>query len=152
MAKIARPNKPLADVNVPAPNKSSSNKVVVCFLPDPDMLVGEGKSNAVLAMDASKSMGEMFGKTMEPWGKDKPNYVEMVAQKVGSMLCDITKDGKASAIYWALGPGGEQQQEIGSFDQSEWASANFSAPKNMGTGTKILPAINHANGKTIVTQ
>ena len=70
MAKIARPNKPLADVNVPTPNSNASNEVVVCFMPDPDILWGEAESRAVLALDASRSIKKMFG-IAGPFGGDR---------------------------------------------------------------------------------
>ena len=143
MAKVARPNKPLADVNVPTPNKSASNEVVVCFMPDPDILWGEAESRAVLALDASRSIKKMFG-IAGPFGGD-PNYVEMVSRKVGEILCGVTKNQKVSMLYWALGAGGEETEEIGEFDQSGSHSASIAGPKkgNWGTGTKILPPIKY---------
>jgi hypothetical protein len=45
MPKIARPQRPLADVNG-LPQKDGSREVVVCFMPDIDILVGEGESRA----------------------------------------------------------------------------------------------------------
>ncbi|MFO7976755.1 MAG: VWA domain-containing protein [Planctomycetota bacterium] len=143
MAKIARPNKPLADVNVPMPNRSASNEVVVCFMPDPDVLWGEAESRAVLALDASRSIKKMFG-IAGPFGGD-PNYVEIVSRKVGEILCGVTKNQKVSMLYWAIGAGGEEIEEIGEFDQSGCHSASIRGPKknNWGTGTKILPPIKY---------
>jgi hypothetical protein len=143
MAKIARPNKPLADVNVPSPNKNGSNEVVVCFMPDPDVLWGEANSKAVLAIDASRSMKKMFG-NVGPFGGD-PNYVELVSRKIGEILCGITKDQTTSMLYWALGAGGGEAEEIGVFDQAACRSAKITGPKqgNWGTDTKILPPIKH---------
>jgi hypothetical protein len=143
MAKIARPNKPLADVNVPTPDKNASNEVVVCFMPDPDVLWGEAESRAVLALDASRSIKKMFG-IAGPFGGD-PNYVEMVSRKVGEILCGITKDQTVSMLYWALGAGGEETEEIGVFDQAASRAAKIAGPKqgNWGTGTKILPPIKY---------
>ena len=64
MAKIQRPNKPLADVNVLSsdknaePTRDSENEVVVCFLADKEAIWGkaEADARAVLALDASLSI------------------------------------------------------------------------------------------------
>ena len=143
MATVARPEKPLAYVNIPKPDANASNEVIVHFMPDPQSLAGEGMSRAVLALDASRSIKKMFG-IGGVFGGD-PNYVEMVSRKVGEMLCDITKDATVSMLYWALGPGGDQIEDVGTFDAAACKSANVSGPKqgNWGTGTKILPPIKH---------
>lgn len=150
MPKV-RPTKPLADVNVLDVNDPSNtnlktnedHKIVVCFMPDPDTLVGEGDSRAVLALDASKSMREMFGG--QSVFDAKPNYVEMIARKLGEILSGITKSGKVNMLYWALNPGGTDTEGIGEFDTAQCASADISGPKQhkMGTGTQMLPAIKY---------
>ena len=151
MAKVKSPNAPLADVNVLDVNdpnnsnlkKGDDHKIVVCFMPDPDTLVGEGGSRAVLALDASKSMKPMFGG--ESVFETAPNYVQMVSRKLGEILCGVTKSGKVDMLYWALNPGGPDIEEMGAFDVSECAAADISGPKQnkMGTGTQMLPAIKH---------
>ncbi len=150
MPKV-RAAKPLADVNVLDVNDPSNtklkinedHKIVVCFMPDPDSLVREGDSRAVLALDASKSMREMFGG--QSVFDTKPNYVQMIARKLGDILCGITKSGKVNMFYWALNPGGTDTEDIGEFDVAQCASASISGPKQhrMGTGTRMLPAIKH---------
>jgi hypothetical protein len=142
MAKITRPNKPLADVNV-LPQKDGSNEIVACFMPDPDIVCGgEGESRAIIALDASKSIKNMFGFGGAFGGN--PNFVEMVARKLGGILCDITKNRKASMMYWALGPGGDQIKQVGEFDQAGCAAADISGQSlNWGTGTKLLPPLKY---------
>jgi len=142
MPKIARPNKPLADVNV-LPQTDGSHEIVVCFQADPDVLVGEGESRAVLALDASTSLRKMYG-FGGPFGGD-PNYVQAVARKLGAILCSVTRSAKASAIYWAVHNDGSRVEEIGEFDEAAWAGAVVSGPKSekWGKGTKLLPAIKH---------
>jgi hypothetical protein len=143
--KIKNPVKPLADVNVINPNKNADNEIVVCFLPDKQTIWGdpEADAQAVLALDASKSIYKMFG-FGGPFGGD-PNYVELVARKLGEILCDVTKKGDVSMLYWALGPGGEQLEPIGEFTQQECSDVDLGGPKKIkwGTGTKILPPIKH---------
>jgi hypothetical protein len=129
-------------VNV-LPQGDGSNEIVVCFMPDPDVLVGEGESKACLCLDASKSIKQWFGeKTVF---MTKPNYVQAVASKLGAILCSVTKSGKVSTIYWALSPGGGDIEEIGEFDAAGCGSADISGPKqhNWGTGTRMLPAIQY---------
>jgi hypothetical protein len=132
----------LADVNV-LPQPDGSNEIVACFMPDPDIVAGEKESAVVLALDASKSIKKMFG-LGGPFGGD-PNYVELVARKLGGILCGVVRSGKVSMMYWALGPGGGDTQVIGEFDGAGCASADISGPSknNWGTGTQMLPAIKH---------
>lgn len=144
MPRIARPTKPLADVNC-LPQQDGSHEVVACFLPDPYMLVGEGNSSACLAIDASASMKAMFGSSPVPFNKP-PNYVEAVARKIGSILCGITKTGKVAGIYWATSPDGGKTEVIGELDESGWNSASIAGPRrpqDWGRGTKLLPPVKH---------
>lgn len=143
MARIARPNRPLADVNL-LPQKDGSHEVVVCFMPDVESLVGEGDSRAVLALDASRSIKDQFG--VGGVFDTKPNYVQGVARKLGEILCGVTRSGKVSMLYWAMGPGGAETEEIGEFDTAGCAKAAFAGPKKKngwGTGTQMLPAIKY---------
>jgi len=144
MPKITRPTKPLADVSLPNPDKNADNEVVICFQPDRNTIWGnpEANANAVLALDASRSIKRMFG-TTGVFGGGEPNYVEMVSRKVGEILCDVTKKGDVSMLYWALGPGGENLEDIGSFERDECETCDISGPNSgaWGTGTKILPPI-----------
>ena len=144
MARISRPTKPLADVNC-LPQKDGSHEIVACFLPDPYMLVGEGKSRACLAVDASASMKSMFGFSPVPFNKP-PNYVEAVARKIGAILCGITKSGKVAGLYWATSADGSKTEAIGEFDEAGWNAVTIGGPKraqDWGRGTKLLPPVKH---------
>ena len=144
MGRIARPNRPLADVNL-LPQKDGSHEVVVCFMPDVESLVGEGDSRAVLALDASRSIKDQFG--IGGVFDTKPNYVQGVARKLGEVLCGVTRNGKVNMLYWAMGPGGAETEEIGDFDAAACLKANIIGPKKKngwGTGTRMLPALQHA--------
>lgn len=142
MPRIPRPTKPLADVNC-LPQKDGSYEIVVCFLPDPSMLVGEGDSKACLAVDASASMKPMFGFSPVPFNKP-PNYVEAVARKIGAILCGITKTGKVTGLYWATTADGSKTEPIGELDEAGWSAATIGGPKrsqDWGRGTKLLPPL-----------
>ena len=142
MAKILRPTAPLANVNI-LPQPDGSSEIVVCFMPDPVTLIGEGESQALLALDASASLRNEYGCGGAFGGN--PNFVELVARKIGALLTEITKTGKASAIYWAVDHDGSQLESIGEFSQADWEQAIISGPKKYvwGKGTKLLPAISY---------
>ena len=142
MPKITHPTRPLADVNV-LPQKDGSHEIVVCFMPDPVLIVGERNSKAMLALDASASLRNEYGFGGAFGGS--PNFVELVARKIGALLTDVTKTGTASAIYWAVGHDGSRIEEIGEFDKTEWSQLLISGPKKhvWGKGTKLLPALRH---------
>ena len=144
MGRIAQPTRPLADVNL-LPKPDGSHEVVACFLPDVESLVGEGDARAVLALDASRSIKDQFGLggVFDP----KPNYVQGVARKLGEILCGVTRNGKVSMTYWAMGPGGANTEVIGEFDAAGCGTAAFTGPKAKnawGTGTRMLPALKYA--------
>ncbi|MBU1625901.1 hypothetical protein KKB18_00875 [bacterium] len=68
-----------------------------------------------------------------------------MTRKLGEILCPITKNGKVSMLYWALGPGGHDIEEIDEFNTTGCVSASITGPKrgNWGTGTQLLPAIKY---------
>jgi hypothetical protein len=141
--RIPRPEKPLADVNL-LPQNDGSHEVVVCFMPDVDTLVGEGDVRAVLALDASKSIKDQFG-TTGPF-MSSPNYVQAVGRKLGEILTGVTRTGKCSMLYWAMGPGGAETEAIGEFDAAGCQTVALTGPKKKngwGTGTQMLPAVRY---------
>lgn len=151
MPKPKELNSPLADVNVLDPKdpkrtdlkKDEEHEIVIHFSPDPQLIWGEANAKAALAIDASKSMKPSFG-FGGPFGGD-PNYVELVSRKIGYILSGITKNGKSSAMYWALDLG-DGTEDLGEFDSNEWNQASFGGPKSnqrWGRGTHILPTIKH---------
>jgi hypothetical protein len=111
-------------------------------MPDPEALVGEGESRAVLALDASRSIKPMYGGGVFD---QKPNFVQAVAAKIGEILCNIARSGKVGMLYWALGPGGGETELIGEFAADGCAKAKIVGPtkKNWGTGTQLLPPVRH---------
>ncbi|MDB9313128.1 hypothetical protein PN462_08445 [Spirulina sp. CS-785/01] len=142
MPKIARPTRPLADVNLLS-QADGTHEVVVCFMPDPELIFGEGDTRAFLALDASLSLKKMYG-FGGPFGGD-PNYVQGVARKLGNILAGITLSGQASAIYWAVSPDGGKIEEIGEFSEEDWLTASVAGPvvQKWGRGTQLLPAIQY---------
>ena len=141
MPKIQSPNPPLADVNV-LPMKDGKIEIVACFKPDPDILVGEGETRVVLALDASRSIKEMFGGGV--FGTT-PNYVQIIAHKLGEMLSSVSRSGTVSIIYWALGPSGNQMELVGHLSSEEIQNTKIIGPNSKkfkwGGGTQMLPAV-----------
>ncbi len=142
--KISRPTRPLADVNV-LPRHDGSHEIVVCFMPDPDLLFGgEADSRAFLALDASLSLKPMYGFGGGPWG-GPPNYMQAVARKLGGILTNVAKSGRVSVIYWAVHHDGSHIEPLGEFDENGINAAPIAGPRKekWGKGTKLLPAIQH---------
>ena len=140
--KIARPNRPLADVNV-LPQPDDSQEIIVSFMPDYELIYGEGDTRAYIALDASLSLKKMYG-FGGVFGGD-PNYVQGVAQKLGNLLSSITRSNKTSAIYWAVSPNGSKIEEIGEYNEQDWITTSITGPvvHKWGRGTKLLPAIQY---------
>lgn len=141
MSKITRPTRPLADVNVRT-HRDGSHEVVVCFMPDPDLLFGgEANSRAFLALDASASLKKMYGYG-GPFGGD-PNYMQAVARKLGATLAAVTRSGKVFATYWAVSPDGGKVEPLGEIDEETWQRVAITGPRKekWGKGTKLLPAL-----------
>jgi hypothetical protein len=140
MPKIARPVRPLADVNVLAQSEGA-HKIVVCFMPDPELVFGEGETRAFLAIDASLSMKPIFGYGGVFGGT--PNYVQPVARKLGEILSNVSRTGNVSSIYWAVSNAGDNIEEIGEFNEKGWEQAAITGPQKWGKGTKMLPAVKY---------
>ncbi len=142
MPKITYPVRPLSDVNVLSV-PGDYYEVITCFMPDPVAIVGEGNSKAILALDASASLRSEYGFGGAFGGN--PNFVELVARKIGTLLSEVTKTGTTEAIYWAVGHDGSYIEKIGEFTGVEWEQVSIVGPKQQvwGKGTKLLPAIHY---------
>ncbi|MBU1578769.1 MAG: VWA domain-containing protein [Bacteroidetes bacterium] len=99
-----------------------------------------------LAIDGSASMKQLFGAggaVSALFSSNTPNVIEPVARTLASYLTNFDTDGKTTVIYWACGSGGMQIEEIGDLDMTTAKTKSFPAPKQFGTGTKLLPAIEY---------
>lgn len=95
-----------------------------------------------LAIDASRSMAPLFGTPDSVFFSGTPNLVEPVARKIAEYLANFDSDGETTAIYYACGKFGAQIQFVGEIDAERSRTVKFDKPKDMGTGTQIVPAIN----------
>lgn len=148
MPALSKTAEGLAKVNIYEKQKDGSCEVEVCFSPVPEVILAAagvdsgGKSKAFLALDASFSIAEMYGKGGTVF-MPKPNHVQAVGRKLGAILCDATTSGKVAAAYWAVNFPGDRTEWIGEYDEGGWTSADLSGPKKekWGRGTKLLPAL-----------
>lgn len=140
---------PFGEVNVyPAENKPGVKRVVATILMEP---CKEGAQTGI-ALDGSGSMAKLFGvedgsRVLSPifGGKQKlNNEVAPVAQKVCAHLArKLDADGGTTVIYWSVGPGGSQIEEIGDLSAEQAETHPFPPPKDFGTGTQLLPAVRY---------
>ena len=131
---------PFGEVNVfPEPDGTIRVKATILLKPEV-----EGAQTG-LAIDGSKSMSELFGGqvAVSPIFGSQANLVEPVAQTIAEYLANFDSDGETSVIYWACGTFGESLQVVGDLDSASASNYNFPAPNEMGTGTKLLPAIKY---------
>src|SRR5437763_4371453 len=144
--QLKRVVEPFGEVNVyPAAGKT---RVVATILMEPNR---EGTQTGI-ALDGSGSMSKLYGVEEEGgllaalFGFKKPtvNEVTPVAQKLCAYLArKIDADGGTTCIYWAIGPGGSQIQEIGDLRAEEAERHIFGPPREFGTGTQLLPAVKY---------
>ena len=139
---------PFGEVNV-YPANNGKVRVVATVLMEPER---EGTQTGI-ALDGSGSMAEAYGVSSggggffaSLFGTKKPtvNEVTPVAQKVCAHLAGkLDADGGTTCIYWAVGEGGGQVQEIGDLTADEAARHVFGPPDDFGTGTQLLPAVRY---------
>src|SRR3954447_8035872 len=151
MAQLKRVVEPFGEVNVhPAPG--GKVKVIATILMEPRR---EGTQTGI-ALDGSGSMSGLYGIEEEGGGgffaslfgrKKGPaaaNQVTPVAQKVCAYLArKLDADGGTTCIYWAVGTGGGQIQEVGDLTADQAERHVFGPPRDFGTATQLLPAVRY---------
>ena len=148
MAQLKKVVEPFGEVNV-HPGPAGKMRVVATILMEPHK---EGAQTGI-ALDGSGSMANLYGVEEGGGGflaslfgmkKQKANEVTPVAQNICSYLArKIDADGGTSCIYWAVGPGGSQIQDVGDLRADEAERHLFGPPNNFGTGTQLLPAVKY---------
>src|SRR5437763_13228021 len=139
---------PFGEVNV-YPAGGGRTRVVATILMEPHR---EGAQTGI-ALDGSGSMAKLYGVEESAGGflaalfglkKKTHNEVTPVAQKVCAYLArKIDADGGTTCIYWAVGPGGSQIEEVGDLTADEAERHVFGPPREFGTGTQLLPAVKY---------
>src|SRR5262249_12271994 len=151
MAQLKRVVEPFGEVNVhPAPG--GKVRVVATILMEPRRegtqtgiaLDGLGSMSSLYGIEESGGGGffaALFGRKKQSTAK---NEITPVAQKICAYLArKLDADGGTTCIYWAVGPGGSQIQEIGDLRAEEAEKHFFGPPNDFGTGTQLLPAVKY---------
>lgn len=140
MAQLSSVVEPYGEVNV-FPEGDGKVRIKATILMKPDV---EGAQTG-LAIDGSKSMAEMFGGQVAVSTLFGSNYnvVQPVARTMAEYLAKFDSDGETSVIYWACGMFGNDIEVVGDMTAEKAIVTDFSRPKNMGSGTKLLPAIKY---------
>lgn len=140
MGQLSVVKEPYGEVNVFA-ESDGSIRVKATILMRPEV---EGAQTG-LAIDGSKSMAGLFGGQVAVsalFGSNN-NLVQPVARTIAEYLANFDSDGETSVIYWACGNFGQEIEILGDMDSQTAVKANFSTPSNMGSGTKLMPAIKY---------
>lgn len=136
-----KPVEPFSDLHF------EEGHVTATLLHDPTV---EGLDMA-LYMDGSASMKEeyeyrqtsnrfldwIFGRKPEP----ASNLVEPQVRWMLEYLATKDRNGLLRVAYWACGEGGTKIEVLGEMKGKDVGSYAFPGPKNMGTGTKLAPAM-----------
>jgi hypothetical protein len=138
---------PFGEVNV-HPGPRGGSRVIATILMKPHR---EGAQTGI-ALDGSGSMRKLYG--MEDAGrvlspifgapKKGANEITPIAQKLCAYLArNIDADGGTTCIYWAVGPGGRSVEVVGDLTAEQAERHTFGGPKDLGTGTQLLPAVRY---------
>jgi hypothetical protein len=143
MAKLKNKKPQFADINI-LQLQNGDHEIVVCMKIEPEILIGEGSSKSILAIDSSRSIKEMFGGGL--FGAN-PNYVQSISQKVGELLVQVSSEAKLHVFYWAVGRSGEKIEVVGDIEESDIPTMKISGPKieKWGGGTQLLPTLIYIN-------
>src|SRR5437588_8742908 len=147
MTQLRKVVEPFGEVNV-HPASGGQVRVVATILMEPHK---EGAQTGI-ALDGSGSMAKLYGvedgsRVLSPiFGGPRKltNEVTPVAQKICSYLArKLDADGGTTCIYWAVGPGGSEIEEVGDFTAEQAERHTFGPPADFGTGTQLLPAVRY---------
>lgn len=141
---LPAPTKPFASINL---NKTPKG-IVVSVQVLVDRLVDEtGKeiegAAFGLAIDGSRSMTDLYGNQTGPFGGTKSNQVEPVAKGMLRFLSNYSGDGSVEFIYWAVGPGGREIEDVGAVSATQIDSLLIKPRKQLGGQTHLMPVLQH---------
>ena len=131
MAQLKNVVDPFGEVNV-YPAAGGKTRVVATILLEP---YKEGAQTGI-ALDGSGSMSKLYGvddgsRILSPLfgGKKLSNEITPVAQKLCAYLArKLDADGGTTCIYWAVGPGGSEIEEVGDFTAEQAERHTFGPP------------------------
>jgi hypothetical protein len=154
MTQIKNTVEPFGEVNI----RTSGGKVEVTatILMQPTK---EGTQTGI-ALDGSGSMsdcyampkaattgffGSLFGsKPVKVEASSETNLITPTARSICALLArELDADGGTTCIYWATGAHGSQIEVVGDLTADQAEKHVFAAPKDYGTGTQLLPAVQY---------
>src|SRR3984893_13010030 len=134
MTQLKKVVDPFGEVTV-YPDKGGKLKVTATILMGPHR---EGTQTGI-ALDGSGSMAKLYGDVEQPgflaslcgFKKETHNDVTPVAQKICSYLArKIDADGGTTCIYWAVGDGGSQIEQVGDLTADQAEKHIFGPPRS----------------------
>lgn len=99
-----------------------------------------------IAIDGSASMMSLFAANIPKlFRQPGANVMEPVVRHLSRYICDYSGDGTVSLLYSAVGTGGREIEPISTFNSTQSSQIPVDGPNQQvwGTGTKLLPALNH---------
>src|SRR5688572_4130611 len=145
MPKLKNVVEPFGEVNV-LPSPSGGTRVIATILMEP---YREGAQTGI-ALDGSGSMRKLFGQ--DPGGgavssifkkATYQNEMSPVAQQICAYLArKIDADKGTTCVYWATG-NGQDVEVVGDFTAEQVERHEFKGPREFGTGTYLLPAVQY---------
>lgn len=99
-----------------------------------------------IAIDGSASMMPSFAAHIPKlFRQPGANAMEPVVRHLSRYVCNYSGNGQVELIYWAVGAGGGAIEPMGVFGAAQAAQIPVNGPVKhaWGTGTQLLPALNH---------
>jgi hypothetical protein len=97
-----------------------------------------------IAIDGSGSMQPLFAANIPPvFRPPGSNVMEPVVQRLCSFLCEYSGDGTVLPIYWSVGKGGQEIEQIGKVTAAKSETLGVEGPKRWGGQTYLLPAFDY---------
>src|SRR5438045_4631949 len=146
MAQLKKPVEPFGEVNV-YPQPGGTLRVVATILMEPRRegtqtciaLDGSGSMSSLYAVESAGFFASLFGAAKPPM-----NEITPTAQKICAYLArKLDADGGTTCIYWATGQGGSRIEVIGDLTADQAEKHFFGPPRDFGTGTQLLPAVEY---------
>lgn len=146
--RLPSPVKPFASINVIQDDItkeiSINAQILLNRLVDDEGKEIEGAAFG-LALDGSASMTDLYGTSVGPFG-GTPNKIAPVAKGMLEFLSGYAGDGSVDFVFWAVGPGGKEIEEVGKIFSNKVDALkddDLKPKKNMGRSTHLLPVIQY---------
>lgn len=155
MTQIKNTVEPFGEVNVRANGGKVDVTATILMQPTKEgtqtgiALDGSGSMSDCYAMPKAPTtsfFGSLFGsKPAKPViSSIETNQITPTARSICALLArELDADGGTTCIYWATGPHGSRIEVVGDLTADQAEKHVFSAPRDYGTGTQLLPAVEY---------